>query len=393
MHGLGQAMDTMDFMKSAWSHFKVPTSFTPTMDVEELDKRIADLRTVEQWLTLNLNMLRNTIQAMELQRTTLGALQQMASTFEEAMRPTEAGADDDARPTRTPSPFDRATKGQQGSEDRSAAATAADPKDASDAADAADATAMPAGFPTSFPVSPFALVNAFPFPVPGLIGALGDSPAPANDDGAAGGRDAGAPAPVAADAPVEESPPVAEPPRPSNWRYPEPPPPRTPGRSPRRPAVDSSAGSGTANAAASTQSSGPSGATAPSAAAGATVPAADAASGAATDAATDGAPDALAWWKMLQSSFQQIAEAAVNSQAAALEAASQVASATPQPPRTPKASKASKAASKVAKGSKPARGSSSSKASKAPTTKRTDSRPPMKTTSGRPAKDRQGGNP
>ena len=99
--GLGQAMETMDFMKRAWATFKVPTTFTPTMDVDELDKRIADLRTVEQWLTMNLGLLRNTIQAMELQRNTLATLQKMASNFEEAtrMRP----ADDEPAATSWPS--------------------------------------------------------------------------------------------------------------------------------------------------------------------------------------------------------------------------------------------------------------------------------------------------
>lgn len=46
----------------------------PLSSVEELDKRITDLRAVEQWLKLNLGMLQSAIQALEVQRATLATL-------------------------------------------------------------------------------------------------------------------------------------------------------------------------------------------------------------------------------------------------------------------------------------------------------------------------------
>jgi hypothetical protein len=46
----------------------------PLTNVEELDKRITDMRAVEQWLKLNLNMLQSAIQALEVQRATLATL-------------------------------------------------------------------------------------------------------------------------------------------------------------------------------------------------------------------------------------------------------------------------------------------------------------------------------
>jgi hypothetical protein len=46
----------------------------PLMNVEDLDKRIKDMRAVEQWLKLNLNMLQSAIQALEVQRATLSTL-------------------------------------------------------------------------------------------------------------------------------------------------------------------------------------------------------------------------------------------------------------------------------------------------------------------------------
>ena len=85
----GIEMDTMDFLKRAWSSLSVPTPFAPTLDVAELDKRIADLRAVEQWLGLNQNMLRNTIQGLEIQRGTLGAINAMSDSFGKALRPSD----------------------------------------------------------------------------------------------------------------------------------------------------------------------------------------------------------------------------------------------------------------------------------------------------------------
>ena len=46
----------------------------PGMDIEELEKRIKDLKSVENWLNLNLNMVRLTIQGMEMQKAALTAM-------------------------------------------------------------------------------------------------------------------------------------------------------------------------------------------------------------------------------------------------------------------------------------------------------------------------------
>lgn len=53
---------------------QLPSMVAPTFDVNELDKRIADLRAVEQWLELNSSMLRTTIQTLEVQRATIATL-------------------------------------------------------------------------------------------------------------------------------------------------------------------------------------------------------------------------------------------------------------------------------------------------------------------------------
>jgi hypothetical protein len=50
----------------------------PTLDPREIDKRIADLRSIEGWLNMNLNMVRFSIQGLELQRATLQAMRDAA---------------------------------------------------------------------------------------------------------------------------------------------------------------------------------------------------------------------------------------------------------------------------------------------------------------------------
>jgi hypothetical protein len=66
----------MDFMKAMMGGMpsSVPGFVLPTVDLDELDKRIKDLRAVESWLALNANMLKHTIQGLDVQRNTIAAL-------------------------------------------------------------------------------------------------------------------------------------------------------------------------------------------------------------------------------------------------------------------------------------------------------------------------------
>ena len=101
--------DPLEFLKGMWSSmgFAVPGMVTPTLDVNELDKRIADLKTVEGWLRMNLNMLQMSIQGLEMQRATLAAdtlpawLKKPATTSSPPCRPS---ASRPAQPRRTPIP-------------------------------------------------------------------------------------------------------------------------------------------------------------------------------------------------------------------------------------------------------------------------------------------------
>ena len=68
--------DPFEFFRRLWGPLGVPLPGMgmPTLDPKELDKRIADLRSIEGWLNMNLNMVKFSIQGLELQRATLQAM-------------------------------------------------------------------------------------------------------------------------------------------------------------------------------------------------------------------------------------------------------------------------------------------------------------------------------
>jgi len=86
--GMGQSSDlsgnpllaSMEMMRQAWAGLTGPGGLAsslpmaPPMNLEDLDRRIAELRSVENWLRMNLSMLSSTIQGMEVQRSTISTL-------------------------------------------------------------------------------------------------------------------------------------------------------------------------------------------------------------------------------------------------------------------------------------------------------------------------------
>lgn len=100
--GMGAMTDTLDFVKNLWGSMGIPGMnmasmsmpgmnvagmVMPTLSVDEINKKITDLKAVESWLTLNMNMLRGTIQALEVQAATISTLQTMGETFAATMNP------------------------------------------------------------------------------------------------------------------------------------------------------------------------------------------------------------------------------------------------------------------------------------------------------------------
>jgi len=78
---------SLEMLKTIWGNSPTPGDLSgfgagigggagmPTLNIEDLDKRIQDLKSVENWLQLNMSVLRSTIQGHEVQRATLAALQ------------------------------------------------------------------------------------------------------------------------------------------------------------------------------------------------------------------------------------------------------------------------------------------------------------------------------
>ena len=78
---------SMEMMRHAWQNLAGAGAgalggnamVAPPMSLEELDRRINELRTVENWLRMNLSMLSSTIQGMEVQRATIATLKSFVS--------------------------------------------------------------------------------------------------------------------------------------------------------------------------------------------------------------------------------------------------------------------------------------------------------------------------
>jgi hypothetical protein len=104
--GLGPSLSMMSDMMA------------PLTNVEELDKRITDMRAVEQWLKLNLNMLQSAIQALEVQRATLATLRAFGAFAQQSM----------AQPAGAPTPAPEKPHPAAAATPRPEAASSAEPE-------------------------------------------------------------------------------------------------------------------------------------------------------------------------------------------------------------------------------------------------------------------------
>ncbi|MES2537795.1 MAG: PhaM family polyhydroxyalkanoate granule multifunctional regulatory protein [Pseudomonadota bacterium] len=90
--GVDTMTDSLEFVKNLWGGMKIPGMVVPTLSVDEINKQITDLKAVESWLLLNMNMLRGTIQALEVQSSTISALHSMSETMSSMVKPAAAVA-------------------------------------------------------------------------------------------------------------------------------------------------------------------------------------------------------------------------------------------------------------------------------------------------------------
>lgn len=107
MPGANAMGDTLAFVKQLWGSMKIPGMAMPSLSPEDIDKQIADLKAVESWLQVNMNMLRASIQALEVQSATLTALRSVGESFAKAASASGASAPADDKPA-FESPFQSA---------------------------------------------------------------------------------------------------------------------------------------------------------------------------------------------------------------------------------------------------------------------------------------------
>jgi hypothetical protein len=84
--------DPFESLKQMWAPLGLPMQgfVAPLLDAEALDKKISDLKLVENWLSMNLNVLRMSIQGLEMQKATLSTFQMFHSSTAPEPKPEEA---------------------------------------------------------------------------------------------------------------------------------------------------------------------------------------------------------------------------------------------------------------------------------------------------------------
>ena len=73
MADAGLPKDLFEFMQKMWNpmSFPMPGMTMPTVDPAEIAKKIADLKAVETWLTMNVGLVQMTIKTLEMQKAAL----------------------------------------------------------------------------------------------------------------------------------------------------------------------------------------------------------------------------------------------------------------------------------------------------------------------------------
>jgi len=92
--------DPLEFVRGMWSNmgFSLPGMVAPTLDVDELDHRIKDMRAVEGWLKMNLNMLQMSIQGLDMQRAALAAVRALSDQARSRQNQPESKPEEAASP-------------------------------------------------------------------------------------------------------------------------------------------------------------------------------------------------------------------------------------------------------------------------------------------------------
>jgi len=72
--------DWLDYMQKMWTpmSFPMPGLGMPTVNVGEVEKKIAELKAVETWLTMQVGFVQMTVKTLEMQKAALESLAAIA---------------------------------------------------------------------------------------------------------------------------------------------------------------------------------------------------------------------------------------------------------------------------------------------------------------------------
>jgi hypothetical protein len=76
------AKELFEFFQKMWNplSFPIPGMFQPTMSIEEVDKKVSELQSVENWLKMNLTFVQMTMKTLEMQKSALQSIKESASS-------------------------------------------------------------------------------------------------------------------------------------------------------------------------------------------------------------------------------------------------------------------------------------------------------------------------
>ena len=85
--------EMFEFFQKMWNpmSFPIPGMFQPTMSVEEVEKKIVELQSVENWLKMNLNFVQMTVKTLEMQKSALETIHESAAAASAASKPGNDG--------------------------------------------------------------------------------------------------------------------------------------------------------------------------------------------------------------------------------------------------------------------------------------------------------------
>lgn len=72
--------DWLEFMQKMWNpmSFPMPGMAMPTVNVAEIERKVAELKAVETWLTVQVGFVQMTVKTLEMQKAALESLRAAA---------------------------------------------------------------------------------------------------------------------------------------------------------------------------------------------------------------------------------------------------------------------------------------------------------------------------